>query len=55
MKRLFILIEAPDEREVQEALDDAVAVVAAGQQAGEQREENVRIVFRWDDPDMSRA
>lgn len=49
MRRLAVLIEASSPRDIQEALDDVVAAVAAGQTQGQVDENGVRIRFRWEE------
>lgn len=51
MKRLAILIEASNPREAQEALDDVVASITAGQATGEYEDGAARIRFSWTEVD----
>jgi hypothetical protein len=47
MKRLAILISAPSVPDAQEALDDAVASIAAGATQGQHVADGTRVQFAW--------
>lgn len=54
MKQLTLTIQAPDDALVQEALDDVMAAIAAGQERADLDEGNVRIAYAWQDvPEQS--